>query len=64
MNPNEKILTDTLSQLTQAIETVMPCIDWARATTSAKDNLDMAIWEAKDLIGDTDGCDTGTCSRG
>lgn len=62
MNVSEKVLTDSLIQLLEVVESVERFINWAEAGEDLRDDLQMGISEAKEALGDP-GCEGGTCQR-
>lgn len=62
MNVEAKILSDSLAQLVTAVERVAPFIDWKQGGESLRDDLDMAIQEAKEALGRGEGCESGECA--
>jgi hypothetical protein len=62
MNVETKILSDSLAQLVGAVERVADCIDWEKGGESLRADLDMAMEEAKDVLGRGNGCESGECA--
>lgn len=63
VNDTQKIRKGVIIGLIQALEAVAPAIDWDRVgKPGERDDLDMALQEAREAVGLDNGCDDGQCS--